>query len=192
MSKQRSSKNENTYNQEKLISAIEELLNNNLEHDSQFEDKFQTHEQKERDEKITELLDLYVSAYDNKTKVQQSYRKVLFWGGSGFIGIFAIVIAIISIIAVTNANEIGINGLVSIISALATLLTSVIGLIHIITKFCFPVNDEQYITQIVESIQKNDLENKKENMQLLAKINSGKPVNSVDDLIALAVDRDEE
>ncbi len=30
-----------------------------------------------------------------------------------------------------------------------------------ITKYIFPVNDEEYITRIVELIQNNDLENKK-------------------------------
>ena len=32
-----------------------------------------------------------------------------------------------------------------------------------ITKYFFPENDEQYITTIVETIQQNDLENKREN-----------------------------
>lgn len=36
----------------------------------------------------------------------------------------------------------------------------------IITKYVFPVNDEEYITRIVEIIQNNDLENKKENIRI--------------------------
>lgn len=39
-------------------------------------------------------------------------------------------------------------------------------LLKIITKDVFPVNDEEHITRIVELIQNNDLENKKENIRV--------------------------
>lgn len=50
---------------------------------------------------------------------------------------------------------------VSMITTCVTLLTAVIGLVTIITKYCLPENDEEYITRIVKSIQDNDLKNKK-------------------------------
>lgn len=52
-------------------------------------------------------------------------------------------------------------------------ISLVIGLLTIITKYFFSENDEQYITKIVETIQQNDLENKKEN---------AKNVNTLGDL----------
>lgn len=60
-----------------------------------------------------------------------------------------------------------------IITASVSFISLVIGLLTIITKYFFPENDEQYITKIVETIQQNDLENKKEN---------AKNVNTLEDL----------
>ena len=51
-------------------------------------------------------------------------------------------------------------------------ISLVIGLLTIITKYFFPESDEQYITKIVETIQQNDLENKKENAKNVNPINS--------------------
>ena len=48
-------------------------------------------------------------------------------------------------------------------TACVSFISLIIGLLTIITKYFFPENDEQYITAIVEAIQKNDLENKREN-----------------------------
>ena len=41
----------------------------------------------------------------------------------------------------------------------------VVGILKIITKYVFSDKDEEYITKIVEIIQNNDLENKKENIK---------------------------
>lgn len=53
--------------------------------------------------------------------------------------------------------------MVSFITTCVSFITLIIGLLTIVTKYFFPENDEQYITTIVEAIQKNDLENKREN-----------------------------
>lgn len=66
---------------------------------------------------------------------------------------------------VKQFSVIEISELITLFSLCITFLTSILGLFKIITKFCFPENDEEYITKIVEAIQKNDLENKKENMK---------------------------
>ncbi len=57
------------------------------------------------------------------------------------------------------------ESLVGLISVCVTFLTSVIGVLKIIVKYCFPENDEKYITEIVKAVQQNDLENKKENLK---------------------------
>lgn len=48
------------------------------------------------------------------------------------------------------------------ITAMLSLVVSILDLIRVITKYCFPENDEEYIVKIVESIQNNDLEKFKE------------------------------
>lgn len=60
-------------------------------------------------------------------------------------------------------SELDIQDVVAFITACISFISLIIGLLTIITKYFFPENDEQYITTIVESIQKNDLENKREN-----------------------------
>lgn len=55
-----------------------------------------------------------------------------------------------------------------------TFLTLIVGVLTIITKYVFPENEEEYITRIVEIIQRNDLENKKENIKVKADIQKAK------------------
>ncbi len=154
------------YRLEEISKALTDLLDSQVEEDKQFEDRFQTSQQKRRDAKISELLDSYVRAYNNKINTQKLYRKVLFWGCSLLIVFFSLGIVYTAFQTLKLLGKVDVSSLLSIITICITLLTSIIGLIQIITKFCFPEDDEKYITTIVESIQKNDLENKKENMHL--------------------------
>ena len=62
---------------------------------------------------------------------------------------------------IDNKNTIA--GIVQTVSVCVTFLTMVVGILKIITKYVFSDKDEEYITKIVEIIQNNDLENKKEN-----------------------------
>lgn len=57
-------------------------------------------------------------------------------------------------------RSISISEAASFITACVSFLTLIIGLLKIITKYCFPENDEEYVTKIVQSIQKNDLQHK--------------------------------
>lgn len=70
-------------------------------------------------------------------------------------------------------NELKVQSLVAFVTACISFISLIIGLLTIITKYFFPENDEQYITTIVESIQKNDLENKREN----ARYKNGMPAD---------------
>lgn len=79
---------------------------------------------------------------------------------------------------VLNSNsKLDIQDVVAFIAACISFISLIIGLLTIITKYFFPENDEQYITTIVESIQKNDLENKREN----ARYKNDKQVSSSGD-----------
>jgi H+/Cl- antiporter ClcA len=65
-----------------------------------------------------------------------------------------------------STNEKSIESVVQLITACVTFLTLIVSILKIITKYVFPANDEEYITRIVEIIQNNDLENKKENIRV--------------------------
>lgn len=69
----------------------------------------------------------------------------------------------------TKQNN-SINSLVEVISVCITFLSLIIGVLTIITKYVFPEKEEEYITRIVEIIQNNDLENKKENIAVQMKV----------------------
>ncbi len=128
-----------------------------------YRDPFVTKEQKKRDEYITELLKLYVSSYNNKVESSKKYRAAILCVCLLIVVIFAIALVVVSIKVIGNGNNVRIQGLIAFISACVSFVSSIIGLLTIITKYFFPKDDEKYITTIVESIQRNDLKNKKEN-----------------------------
>lgn len=121
-----------------------------------------TKEQRERDKKVTELLKTYVEAYKKKVDQSSLYRKVILWPCMGIIVAFAAMLAVLSCWLIVGGAGLKMTDVASFITACVSFLTLIIGVLHIITKYFFPEDDEKYITQIVEAIQKNDLENRKE------------------------------
>ena len=149
-----------------ISKEILSFLKNSLSEDAELgDDIHQTKEQRKRDREITKLLEKYVEVYYDKVETQRVYRNILFYGCCIIILLFSGGIAAVSIYALLGYQDGDITKLISIITICLTLLTSVLGLVTTITKYCFPENDEEYITRIVEAIQTNDLENKKENLK---------------------------
>ena len=62
-----------------------------------------------------------------------------------------------------NSNTV--EYLLRLIPICITFITLIIGTLNIIVKYVFPEKEEEYITKIVELIQNNDLEHKKENIK---------------------------
>ncbi len=131
--------------------------------DLSYKDKFVTEEQKQRDTEVTRLLQAYVETYENKIEVSKWYRGCIFYPCIFIICIFAVVLILFSYHIATQKTSIKITDLAAFITACISFISLIIGILTIITKYFFPENGEQYITQIVETIQKNDLENKREN-----------------------------
>lgn len=128
-----------------------------------YKDPFVTKEQKKRDEQITRLLSEYVAFYEGKVKHSKICRYIILIPCVVIIIAFSILLIILSLKVIDNNNNLKVQDLVAFITACISFISLIIGLLTIITKYFFPENDEQYITTIVESIQKNDLENKREN-----------------------------
>ena len=127
-----------------------------------FKDKYTTEEQKQRDTEVTRLLAAYVKTYEKKTERNARKQDILFYSCL-IIVIFTIIFVAAIIVAFLRITSVSYTGLATIITASVSFIALVIGLLTIITKYFFPENDEQYITTIVETIQQNDLENKREN-----------------------------
>ena len=133
------------------------------EEELDYKDPFVTKEQKKRDEHITRLLDEYVSFYESKVKHSKVCRYIILIPCVLIILAFSGLLIFLSLKVLNVDSDLKIQDVVAFITACISFFSLIIGLLTIITKYFFPENDEQYITQIVESIQKNDLENKREN-----------------------------
>lgn len=131
--------------------------------ESEYRDPYVTQEQKKRDKQITELLTQYVQCYKNKAKQTRFYRRIIIIPSIVIIIAFAAVLIYFACKIANFETDLDVSNLAAFITSCVSFVSLVIGLLKIITKYFFPENDEQYITTIVESIQKNDLENKREN-----------------------------
>lgn len=143
----------------------EELIDDYVNSDSQFKDSFQTGEQKTRDGLVTVLLKKYVDAYSNKISTQKRYRAVLLLLSASIIVLFSIAFLVLLLRSCFWPSQSHPESVVTLVSACVTFLVSVLGLTQVIAKYCFPENDEAYISKIVESIQNNDLQHKIANMR---------------------------
>ena len=130
--------------------------------DKQLNDYYELEERKNRDRCISAILDHYKASYRDKVNFQHKYRRILFWGCSVVVILFVIAIFVVLKYVLRGSEETNVANVVALITANLSLVASIIELIRIITRYCFPENDEEYIVKIVESIQTNDLELYKE------------------------------
>lgn len=158
-----------------IVNSIKRIqaVNSEEEMNKPYVDEFITIQQKERDKQITILLSHYVDAYKSKINSSKWYKGILFTICVSILLIFSIMFAYLiyklsfsADITVNNATEsASIGNIVELVSVCVTFLTLIVSILKIITKYVFPEKEEEYITRIVEIIQKNDLENKKENIK---------------------------
>ena len=132
---------------------------------NELKDANKTAEENTRDEHISKLLEAYVDAYKSKTTTQKCFRFILFIVSMSIIVAFTSVFVSLLLNFDFTLDLATSESLIGLISVCVTFLTSVIGILKIIVKYCFPENDEKYITEIVKAVQQNDLENKKENLK---------------------------
>ena len=133
-------------------------------------DTYATRQQKSRDRKITELLSTYVETYNYKSKRNKWYKGILFFICVGILVAFCISFIVFISNVDFNGEANSIPDVIQLISVCVTFLGLIVGLLQTITKYVFPENEEEYITRIVELIQNNDLENKKENIKVQGKV----------------------
>lgn len=133
-----------------------------LSSDEELSDNYDSEYQKERTNAITAILNNYKDSYQNKIKFQGRYRRILFWGCSVIIGIFTFEVLYVLRQSIFAVNDFAVPGVITIVTGVLSLIVSILELVRIITKYCFPENDEEYIIKIVTSIQENDLEKYKE------------------------------
>lgn len=130
-----------------------------------YNDEFQTPEQKNRDENISRLLGYYVNFFGRKKIENIENRKGIKW--FCFLSALLLIIMIFSILAITIIFNIdSLYSVAVILSAMFGLFGTIFGIIKYVARFAFPEEDEKYITEIVRSIQENDLKDKQENIKV--------------------------
>lgn len=130
-----------------------------------FNDPYLTEEQKKRDREITKLFMYYVSSYDKKRTSNPIYKNIILGMCCFIIAVFSGMFIYLLFHVAKTMNTIRVNNVVALITVCITYLTLVIGILKIITEYVFPQKEEEYVTQLVKAIQKNDLKNKIENMK---------------------------
>lgn len=157
---------------EKLIKSILNSVqfikevDNDKEMADAYQDTYTTEEQRKRDRKVTELLEEYVEGYKYKNKSNKWYKAILLVCSCGILLAFSVIFLILIWKVDFSEQSVSVNNLVELITVCITFLTLIVGILKIITKYVFPEKEEEYITRIVEIIQNNDLENKKENIRV--------------------------
>lgn len=142
-----------------------QLVKNNQALNQKFVDPYATDEQKKRDKEITKLLQYYTDAYEKKSKSNRKYKCLIFWTSILILLSFSLMFLHLLYHYPDMSDTDAVNNMIALITVCITYLTLVIGILKIITKYVFPQNEEEYITRIVKSIQDNDLENKKTNIE---------------------------
>lgn len=145
-------------------------VNNDKDINKAYVDTYATRQQKSRDSKITELLSTYVEVYNYKSKSNKWYKGILFFICVGILIAFCISFIVFICNVDFNGESNSVANVIQLISVCITFLGLIVGLLQTITKYVFPENEEEYITRIVELIQTNDLENKKENIKVQGKV----------------------
>lgn len=159
-------------------------VDNDKELSNAYQDGYSTRQQKLRDKRITELLNLYVDGYRKKVNSNIWYKSLIVIFCICILLAFSVTFLIL-IFRFNNKSGIRSEDLVSLISVCITFLTLIVGVLKIITTYVFPVNEEEYITRIVEAIQKNDLENKKENIRTGSGISSKESKTIIEEITKL-------
>lgn len=152
-----------------------------LPSDSYLKDNFQIEQRKLRTLHITSILQYYKDNYNDKVTFQKFYRKILFWGCSAVIIAFSVAVIAIPGFVIWHHSDLDLAGVAAVITTALSFVFAIIKLMEVITKYCFPENDDEYILKMIQEIQENDLANVKEANQAaetLRNISQNDPNNS--------------
>lgn len=177
---------------EQMLKEIKDIRVSADDSFSSYQDPYQTEEQLKRDSTITKLLTEYYEAYVRKGKMRM-YLQQGIWGLCA-VFVMGSIIALLFLTqkVVFHSDELSdLNVIVGFVTAFVSFAGLVFGLMTIITRFAFPENDEQYITDIVKAIQDNDYKTVVESHKNMSKGDSpkkammGLDVKTIDDEMGL-------
>ena len=155
--------NDNSETFEKLLEKARNKQGKNtkktpLKNDSELFDNTQPIEAGDRSRSISQIVRAYAAEYNNKVSFQSLYRKILFWLCFSLIIAFFLATLVVLFYAVRlSSNHMRVANLIGLITAFLSFVGSIIGLIMVITNYCFPSNYEKSVVELVGAVQQNDL-----------------------------------
>lgn len=144
----------------KFVETLAELLSSNYDNKPTKNEEYakqlvSVHEEfVKRNEKLTSLLDSFITQRDERVRVNNFLKKFIFWF---FIGMLAVLtITVVGFVAF-NITIKTIPSMVSLISVSATYLASLIGIFKIMSKYLFPVDEEKDTISMIKAVINNDV-----------------------------------
>jgi hypothetical protein len=122
-----------------------------------------TNHQNHRDYLTSLFFQNYVNTQKDKLDFRNKWRKVLSIGAgiSVMIIVLALMILPVIFIFVMPQKNTVFENIITLIATIVPLTSALIGILTIVTKYVFPENDDQSVTDIVKAILSNDYENRK-------------------------------
>lgn len=144
----------------KFVETLAELLSSNYDKKPTKNEEYakqlvSVHEEfVKRNEKLTSLLDDFITQRKERVRVNNFLKKFIFWF---FIGMLAVLtITVVGFVAF-NITIKTIPSMVSLISVSATYLASLIGIFKIMSKYLFPVDEEKDTISMIKAVINNDV-----------------------------------
>lgn len=107
-----------------------------------------------RNTKLTDLLEDYITQRNERVKTNNSLKKIIFWVFIGLLGILTLAAAIF---IVCNRNIETIPAMVSLLSVSVTYLGSLIAIFEIMSKYLFPIDEEKDTINMIQTVINNDV-----------------------------------
>ncbi len=108
-----------------------------------------------RNEKLTSLLEDYITQRKERVTTNNFLKKFIFWFFVVMLG--ALTITVVCFVS-SNITVKTIPAMVSLISVSATYLASLIGVFQIMSKYLFPVDEEKDTISMIKAVINNDVE----------------------------------
>lgn len=108
-----------------------------------------------RNEKLTSLLEDYITQRKERIRTNNFLKKFIFWFFVGMLGVLTITVVFFVAFNITIKT---IPAMVSLISVSATYLASLIGIFQIMSKYLFPVDEEKDTINMIKAVINNDVQ----------------------------------
>lgn len=143
-----------------FLATLAELLSSNYDNKPTKTEEYakqlvSVHEEfVKRNEKLTSLLEDYITQRKERVRTNNFLKKFIFWFFVGMLGLLTI--TVVCFVA-SNITINTIPAMVSLISVSATYLASLIGIFQIMSKYLFPVDEEKDTISMIKAVINNDV-----------------------------------